>query len=440
MSHRKESGFKPLQESVADKTKQWDSKLIAFASIGVLTFLYVLGELAAAIYLESLVLLSDGFHNLSDVVSLYIAYWAQQAAKRDSSHDMSYGWARTEILGGLTNGCFLLSLCFYVILECIPKFIRPNAIESGVIFMVTAAIGLAVNTIGTIVFCITGQAHGHSHSHGHGGHGHDHKEKKKEKKSHSHDHGHAHDHDHEKGEHSHDEESESSGSDLIEEVPLQKEEKKKEKKGHGHDHGHSHKDKKKKKKVDMNVYAVFLHYLGDAISSIFVLIAGALIQFYKGSTWVLYIDPISSLIIVGIILFTTVPLVKRCSMILLQSAPTDVDVSNMRLSIVKIEGIVSVHDLHVWQLIDGMIIASVHINIEEGAEFMNILTQIKKIMHQSGIHSTTIQPEFVPRTVTKPGDFCEQNCVKDCDEDWCCKLPSKQKLAQLEEYSTSTDL
>jgi len=228
MSHKKESGFKPLQESALDKTKQWDSKLIAFASIGVLTFIYVLGELAAAIYLESLVLLSDGFHNLSDVVSLYIAYWAQQAAKRDTSHDMSYGWARTEILGGLTNGCFLLSLCFYVVLECIPKFIRPNPIESGVIFMVTAAVGLAVNTIGTIVFCITGQSHGHSHSHGHGGHGHghDHKEKKKEKKSHSHDHDHAHEHDHEKGEHSNDEESESSGSDLIEEVPLQKEKKK----------------------------------------------------------------------------------------------------------------------------------------------------------------------------------------------------------------------
>lgn len=39
---------------------------------------------------------------------------------------MSYGWARTEILGGLTNGCFLLSLCLYVILEAIPKFIEPE--------------------------------------------------------------------------------------------------------------------------------------------------------------------------------------------------------------------------------------------------------------------------------------------------------------------------
>jgi len=147
-----------------------------------------LGELTVAIYLESLVLLSDGFHNLSDVVSLYIAYWAQQAAKRDTSHDMSYGWVRTEILGGLTNGCFLLSLCFYVVLEAIPKFIKPHPIESGFMFMITAGVGLAVNIIGTVVFCITGQAHGHSHSHGHG---HDHKEKKDTKEDNSHKHGHA---------------------------------------------------------------------------------------------------------------------------------------------------------------------------------------------------------------------------------------------------------
>lgn len=41
---------------------------------------------------------------------------------------MSYGWVRSEILGGLTNGCFLLSLCLYVALEAIPKFIQPERI------------------------------------------------------------------------------------------------------------------------------------------------------------------------------------------------------------------------------------------------------------------------------------------------------------------------
>jgi len=154
-----------------DSGTKWDAKLISFVFIGGITLIYVVAELAAAIYLESLVLLSDGFHNLSDVISLYIAFWARKATKRDSTDAMSYGWARSEILGGLTNGCFLLSLVLYVILESITKFIRPKEIESGILFIVISGTGLAINTIGTIVFSITGVEHGHSHAHG--GHGHE---------------------------------------------------------------------------------------------------------------------------------------------------------------------------------------------------------------------------------------------------------------------------
>jgi len=190
----------------------------------------------------------------------------------------------------------------------------------------------------------------------------------------------------------------------------------------------------------MNVYAVFLHYLGDAISSVFVLIAGALIQFFGGQKWVLYIDPVSSLLIVGIILWTTLPLVKRCSMILLQSAPTDVDVARLSTELSKIEGIISLHDFHVWQLIDGMIIASLHVHIEDRADFVATLKAIKKLMHKSGIHSTTIQPEFKPKETPKQTEFCEQNCVENCEEDWCCKKPYEINQSIAVEYSNSIEL
>jgi len=56
----------------------WDTKQVAFVSIGILTFLYCIFELTGALYAHSLVLMSDGFHNLSDVISLGIAYWAQK--------------------------------------------------------------------------------------------------------------------------------------------------------------------------------------------------------------------------------------------------------------------------------------------------------------------------------------------------------------------------
>merc|ERR1712137_750219 len=223
-------------------------KEVSFWVIGLITLVYVVAELAIALYEGSLTLLSDGFHNLSDVLSLGIAFWASKASRRGSSDAMSYGWARTEILGALTNGVFLLSLCLYTSLEAIPQIIAPTEEPAGYYFVAVAAAGLLINTLGTVVFAITGQAHGHSHAgggghgHSHGGHGHSHGEEEHEEiPLLGGDHGHSHsDHGHSHSDHGH-----SHSED------------------HGHGHGghddHGHGGKKKKKKRDMNVHAVFLH-------------------------------------------------------------------------------------------------------------------------------------------------------------------------------------
>eukprot|EP01132_Coremiostelium_polycephalum_P006169 gene6169-7683_t len=440
-----------------------NSKSIAFLTIGILTLIYVIVELAAALWVDSLTLLSDGFHNLSDVVSLYIAWWAQKAAKRDSDNNMSYGWARTELIGGLTNGCFLLSLSLYVALEAIPKMIRPSPMEGGVIFMSVAGAGLAINILGTIVFAATGMAHAHSHggggghSHGGGGHSHGGESKKKDKKKlekgsaelekpkekhgHSHDHGHSHgssgDHGHSHGSASndHDDHGHSHGGAS-----------KKKKEKHGHSHGghddHGHGGAKKKKGflgMDVNMFGVFIHFLGDAISSLFVLITGVIIQYTHGK-WTEYIDPVSSLIIVAIIVASSVPLVKRCSLILLQQVPEGIDMDRIRSKLLKIEGVLSQHDLHVWQLVDGMVIASVHVGVEEGSDFPSIASEIKRIFHHQGIHSTSIQPEFIHRNVNKDYEFCAQNCIKECDEEWCCKKTADRIRERNLIYSTNYDV
>jgi len=394
------------------QSEPWDIKQVAFVFVGVITLFYVIGELGVAITKDSLVLLSDGFHNLSDVFALYIAYWARKASKWNMSQKMSYGWARSETLGALTNGIFLLSLCLYVMLQTIPRFISPEPVEGSLSFIIVAAAGLAINTLGTIIFALTGQGHSHSHGGG-GGHGHDHghshssaKEdhshshsEKKEKKEKKEKHGHEHSHEHEHG-HTHSE----------------KKNKKKEK------HSHSHDEKPKKEKMDANTHAVFLHYLGDAISSLMVLAAGLLMHFFSEASWVQYIDPITSLLVVALILWTTIPLVKGCSLILLQSTPTHVDPSEVRGQILNVPGIIGLHDFHVWQLVDGLVICSVHVSVEQGAEFINVVDGVKSIFHRYGIHSSAIQPEFIIRDAQgRYSEFCVQNCVEDCKEDWCCK-------------------
>jgi len=356
---------------------------------------------------------------------LYIAFWAAQAAKRDVSDTMSYGWVRSEILGGLTNGCFLLSLCLYVVLEAIPRFIDPPELDAGWPFIAVAGAGLAVNTIGTLAFAATGISHGHSHGgggdhgHSHGGHGgHGGHGKKKKKKGHGHSHG-GHDEHEEHEEHAHGDELDSL---------IHKSEKKKS------DHGHSHGGHGKKKKggfrikLDLNMWGVFIHYLGDMISSAVVLVTGILLHFVGGD-WTLYVDPVASLLIVALIMWTTIPLVKECSMILLQSTPSSVALDTIRDELYELQGVESVHDLHVWQLAEGKVVASVHISVEEGMDFIPCLKEVKGVFHQHGIHSITVQPEFVPKDHPVL-EFCEENCVQDCEEDWCCKKTADRVLKE----------
>jgi len=167
------------------------------------------------------------------------------------------------------------------------------------------------------------------------------------------------------------------------------------------------------------------------------------LKWFDGQRWTLYIDPVSSLVIVLLIMYTTIPLIKRCSIILLQSTPEEVNMEHLKKKMSKVEGLLSVHDLHVWQLVDGMIISSVHVAVEEGADFNVLTMEIKKIFHEAGIHSTSIQPEFIPRSQPTTV-FCLQNCIPKCDEDWCCNRTAKKMRKQwgveLKTFSSSSNL
>jgi len=248
-------------------------------------------------------------------------------------------------------------------------------------------------------------------------HDHEHGEKKEKKEKH-------HDHEHgekkEKKEKHHDHEH--------------GEKKEKKEKHHDHEHGekdhdhdHSdhedHDDHKKGffKRFDLNTWAILLHYAGDALSSLFILAAGLLIKYFGTQKWTHYVDPVSSLLIVALIVFSTLPLVKQCAVILLQSAPKDFDHKALKKELIGIEGVISTHDNHVWQLVDGMLISSVHLTVVEGSDFNKIAKKVKKILHNHGVHSSSIQPEFVPKEADAKSDACVQNCVPECEEDWCCR-------------------
>lgn len=78
----------------------------------------------------------------------------------------------------------------------------------------------------------------------------------------------------------------------------------------------------------------------------------------------------------------------------LQNLFVQVDAIQQRL-LENVDGVLAVHEFHVWQLAGDRIIASAHIRCRNLSEYMKIAEQVKEFFHNEGIHSTTIQPEFI---------------------------------------------
>jgi zinc transporter 1 len=158
----------------------------------------------------------------------------------------------------------------------------------------------------------------------------------------------------------------------------------------GGGHGHSH---------DLNMRGVFLHVLGDALGNIGV-IGTALFIWLTDYSWRFYADPTISLIITIIILLSAIPLVKAASRILLQAVPENLSIDDIEEDITSLDGIVSCHHLHVWQLSDTKLVASLHVQVnfdfkgQGSARYMQLARQIRECLHEYSIHSSTIQPEF----------------------------------------------
>lgn len=155
-------------------------------------------------------------------------------------------------------------------------------------------------------------------------------------------------------------------------------------------HGHSH---------DLNMRGVFLHVMGDALGNIGV-IATALFIWLTDWSWRFYLDPAISLLITCIILASAIPLCKAASRILLQAVPTGLNIDEIQEDIQLLPGIVSCHHVHVWQLSDTKLVASLHVQVdfdfkgEGSARYMELARAIRDCLHEYGIHSSTIQPEF----------------------------------------------
>jgi len=162
-------------------------------------------------------------------------------------------------------------------------------------------------------------------------------------------------------------------------------------------------------KKDLNVRSAYMHMLGDAISAAGVVVAGVIVALTGASI----ADPVVSILIGILILWSSWGILKESVNVLLEGIPKGMDMAQVERTIGGVHGVLAVHDLHVWTVGSGMVCCSCHVMVNEqsvrsGENVLRAVTE--ELEHNFGIAHTTIQVEV---------EGCEPNdmyCIKRAAE------------------------
>ncbi|OAA80922.1 Cation efflux protein [Akanthomyces lecanii RCEF 1005] len=383
---------------------RFDRRKRLIATIAI-SFAFFVAEISAGFYTHSLALVADAFHYVSE-------------GSTPAPPGYTFGWQRATLLGAFFNGVFLLALGISILVQAIERFINISPIENPKLVLIIGCVGFGLNVL------VMSFLHEHDHDHGHdAGNSHDH--------SHGHGHSHAHDKESQTQISEEDVESDISASDS-------------DKEGSEISSTTSHMEHKHKVTAtahnhkDLGMMGAFLHVVGDAINNVGVIISALVIWRVEGEKR-FYVDPAIGVFIAIMIFFTAIPLTKKAGRILMQTAPEEIDIKDVKEDIEMIPGVDSVHELHIWKLDQKKSIASAHIVVDDGFSDKWAITAktILECFHAYGIHSVTLQPETAPLAKPpldstavasekppikkKETRRCQQLCSSFCGAKRCCR-------------------
>jgi cobalt-zinc-cadmium efflux system protein len=270
-------------------------------SLGI-TLAFVIFEAAAGYLANSLALMTDAAHNLTDVIALGLSWFAIRITAQPANAQKTYGYHRAGILVALLNSTTLILISLGIFYEAYKRFQSPPEVQSNILIFV-GLIALAVNLVTALL------VHRGSES-------------------------------------------------------------------------------------DLNLRSAFVHLMGDVLSTIGAVIAGILIYF-TGANW---LDPFVSVLIGLLILYNAWGILRDAVDILLESTPRDVDMKKMVADITQLDGVLGVHDLHVWSITQNLRTMSAHILTEDisvsaGAGIQNRINEL--VYHRYNIAHATLQLECV---------------------------------------------
>jgi cobalt-zinc-cadmium efflux system protein len=267
-----------------------------------LTLAFVILEAAAGIFANSLALLTDAAHNLTDVIALGLTWFAVRITSQPANAEKTYGYHRAGILVALLNSTTLVLISIGIFYEAYRRFMNPPEVQSSILIGV-GLIAVVINLVTALL------VHRGSQS-------------------------------------------------------------------------------------DLNLRSAFVHLMGDVLSTVGAVIAGVIIYFTNAN----WLDPLVSVLIGFLILYNAWGILRDAVDILLEATPRDIDIKNMVADIVQVDGVLGIHDIHVWSLTQSLRTMSAHIltddvHISAAADIQRQINEI--IRRRYNIAHATLQLECV---------------------------------------------
>ena len=149
---------------------------------------------------------------------------------------------------------------------------------------------------------------------------------------------------------------------------------------------------KKGSRDNINIRSAYIHLLGDAISSMAVVIGGVCITFFK----IYWLDPLLTVLISIYILYESIDIVKIAINVLMMGTPEHVDIEIIQKEVEKIPGVKNIHHVHIWRLNEQMIHFEAHVDVEDMllSQTTALSNRIEEeLIYHHGIHHVTLQFE-----------------------------------------------
>jgi cobalt-zinc-cadmium efflux system protein len=271
----------------------------AFAIGITLNLGFVAVETAYGFMANSMALLADAGHNLSDVLGLAVAWAAAILSKRPPTRRFSYGLRASSILAALANAVILLIAVAFIAYNAVFRLIIPDLVEGGTVTIV-AAIGIAVNVATALMFA-------------------------------------------------------------------------------------------RGRRSDLNIRGAYLHMVADALVSAGVVVAGIAIE----ATGWLWIDPVTSLVVVVVIVLASADMFRDSLTMALAGVPRGIDPDAVEAHLLARPGVVRIHDLHIWPMSTTEFALTAHLVMPAGFPGDAFLTGCAHgVAHHFGITHTTFQVEI----------------------------------------------